>query len=285
MIKTDIPAPLINWPELLRLSSHNMMPERKPEEGDIWENAAVMYNKMAAMEREYTFAQLDAFDTSPEDTVLDVGCGPGRISVLMAQRAKSVTAIDSSEKMLNFCRENAEKAGVRNLTARLLDWNNAVLGENLERHDIVIASRSEGMRDIEKLTSFARKYAVMIAWANAPCIPDILGDLFYGTSAWEKKRSPMQRDRRLGYNVFYNMVYDLGYDPNIKIVTDGFTKDYADYEEAYADLCTLGEIRDGEMEIFRNNCNKWLSKNDKGGITFRRETKTFVLWWSPEKRF
>jgi ribosomal protein L20 len=36
-----------------------------------------------------------------------------------------------------------------------------------------------------------------------------------------------QRDRRLGYNVFYNMVYDLGHDPNIKIVTDGFTKDYA----------------------------------------------------------
>ena len=32
------------------------------------------------------------------------------------------------------------------------------------------------------------------------------------------------KDRRLGYNVFYNMVYDLGYDPNIKIVTDGFTK-------------------------------------------------------------
>ena len=66
-------------------------------------------HKMAAMEREYTFAQLDAFDTSPEDTVLDVGCGPGRISVLMAQRAKSVTAIDSSEKMLNFAGKMQKK--------------------------------------------------------------------------------------------------------------------------------------------------------------------------------
>ena len=42
MNKTDVPSPLINWPELLRLSSHNMMPERKPEEGDMWENAAII---------------------------------------------------------------------------------------------------------------------------------------------------------------------------------------------------------------------------------------------------
>jgi SAM-dependent methyltransferase len=284
MIKTDIPAPLINWPELLRLSRFHMS-ENKSEKGVMWDHAADMYNKMAAMEREYTIAQLDAFDTSPEDTVLDVGCGPGRISVPMAQRAKSVTAIDNAEKMLHYCKENARKAGVQNLTALLLDWKNAVLGENLEKHDIVIASRSEGMKDIEKLTSFARKYAVMIAWANSPCIPDILGDLFYGTSAYKKRGSPGQRDRRLGYNIFYNMVYDLGYDPNIKIVTDGFTKDYADYEEAYDDLRTLGKIEDDEMEVFRNNCNRWLSENEKGGITFRRETKSFVLWWSPEKRF
>lgn len=283
MGKADVPAPLINWPELLRLSRFNI-PKSKPGKGNMWEDAADMYNKMAAMEYEYTFNQLDAFDISPEDTVLDVGCGPGRISVLIAQRAKSVTSIDKAEKMLYYCQKNARKAGVSNLTARLLDWNNAVLGENLEKHDIVIASRSEGMRDIEKLTSFARKYAVIIAWANAPCIPDILRDLFYGTSAWENKPLPVQRDRRLGYNVFYNMVYDLGYDPNIKIVTDGFTKDYADYEEAYADLRTLGKLADDEMDTFRHNCNKWLSKNDKGSITFRRETKSFVLWWTPEKR-
>ena len=282
MIKTDIPAPLINWQELLRISRLHMS-KCKPEKG-MWDHAANMYNKMAAMEYEYTFAQLDAFDTSPEDTVLDIGCGPGRISVLIAQRVKKVTAIDNSEKMLHFCKKNAQKAGVSNITTLLLDWKNAVVRENLEKHDIVIASRSEGMKDIEKLTSFARKYAVMIAWANSPCIPDILGDLFHDTSAYAEKSLPIPRDRRLGYNVFYNMVYDLGYDPNIKIVTDGFTKDYANYEEAYADLRTLGKIEDDEMKIFRNNCNKWLSKNDKGGITFRRETKSFVLWWSPEKR-
>jgi len=279
----NVKAPLINWSELHKLSQPKP-PKRDPEDANMWDDAAYMYFKMAAMEREYTGAQLNSFNVTPEDTVLDVGCGPGRIAVPMARRSKNVTAVDSSEKMLLYCDINAQEAGLTNLKTRLLDWRTAEPEVTLEKHDIVIASRSIGMQDIEKLTSFARKYAVMIAWANSPCIPNILGDLFRGTSSFNEMHNPRPLDRRLGYNVFFNMVYDLGYDPNIKIVTDGFTKDYADYEEAYADLALLGNIEANEMDIFCSNCDKWLSKNDKEGITFRRETKSFVLWWSPEKR-
>jgi len=117
----------------------------------------------------------------PGASVLEIGCGTGRLSIPMARRAKSVTAIDSAEKMLAHCRRNAQEAGVTNLEVRSLDWKDAVLGQNLEPHDIVIASRSPGLADLIKTISFARKYVVLIAWANAPNIPMILGDLFAGT--------------------------------------------------------------------------------------------------------
>ena len=68
----------------------------------MWDRAADMYKQMAAMEKSYTVGFLDAFETRPTDTVLDVGCGPGRISVPMAQRAKSVTSVDSAQRMLNL---------------------------------------------------------------------------------------------------------------------------------------------------------------------------------------
>ena len=42
MIKTDIPAPLINWPELLRLSRLHMS-ENKSEKGVMWDHAARIY--------------------------------------------------------------------------------------------------------------------------------------------------------------------------------------------------------------------------------------------------
>ncbi len=277
---------IINWEELRQLT---MPPQRAPqrparpgeEPGNMWDKSADMYNQVAKMEKSYTLNQINAFETSKNDTVLDIGCGPGRISVPMAQRAKSVTSIDSSEKMLEYCRRNAREAGITNLDARLMDWDEAVADKNVEKHDIVIASRSPGMTDIRKTTSFAKKYVVFIAWANAPNIPTIVGDLFSGIGE-ARNFPPMRMDRRIGYNVTYNIVYDLGYDPNIRIVTDGFTRDYGSREEAYKDLWRLRETAGEIPDVFRTNVDKWLSPNQGGGVTFRRETRSFVIWWEPK---
>lgn len=245
------------------------------------DQTADMYNRMAKMEKTYTLNQINAFETAKTDTVLDIGCGPGRVSVPMALRSRSVTALDSSERMLAHCKRNAQEAGVKNLNPLLMDWKDAEPGKNLEQHDIVIACRSPGMNDIKKLCSFARKYVVVIAWANAPNIPMILGDLYAGVEG-VRKFPPMRIDRRIGYNATYNLIYDAGYDPNIKIVTDGFTSDYAAREEAYEDLWHLqGPGGTKPDPVFKKNVDKWLTPNSGGGFTFRRETRTFVIWWEP----
>jgi SAM-dependent methyltransferase len=274
--------PLINWDELRKLTMPPIPAGEKGTKGPIWDDSADMYNQMAKMEKSYTLNQINAFATSKDDTVLDIGCGPGRISVPMAQRAKSVTSIDTSEKMLAHCKKNAQDAGVTNLNAHLLDWKEAVLGENLEQHDIVIASRSVGASDIKKASRFARKYVVFIAWANSPNIPMIRGDLFKGIEK-ERKMPPMMMDRRLSYNITFNMIYDLGYEPNIKIVTDGFTREFLSREEAYEELWKLRTIPDNDIPpIFRQNVDKWLIENNKGGVTFKRETRSYVIWWDTE---
>jgi SAM-dependent methyltransferase len=274
-------SPLINWEELRQLTMPPGPPRaREGDTGNMWDKSADMYNRMARMEKTYTLNQINAFETAKTDTVLDIGCGPGRISVPMAQRAKSVTSIDSSEKMLAYCRKNAQEAGVANLNARLFDWEKAVAGENLEQHDIVIASRSPGMSDIQKISSFARKYVVVIAWANAPNIPMIIGDLFKGIDE-ARKLPPMRMDRRIGYNVTYNIIYDAGYDPNVRIVTDGFTADFTTREQAYAELWQLRELPGDIPPVFKQNADKWLTENKNGSFTFRRETRSFVIWWEP----
>ncbi|MBN1191468.1 MAG: class I SAM-dependent methyltransferase [Dehalococcoidales bacterium] len=271
-------SPLINWEEIRKLA----MPPgpQSKDKGNIWDKSADMYNRMAKMENIYTLNQINAFETTSDDTVLDIGCGPGRISVPMARRAKSVTSLDSSEKMLAHCRQNAEEAGVKNLKPLLLDWEKAVPGENLEKHDIVIASRSPGMTDIKKMSSFARKFAVVIAWANAPNIPTVIGDLFKGVEE-TRRMPPMRMDRSLGYNITYNIIYDAGYDPNVRIVTDGFTRDFLNREEAYRELWKLREVTGDIPPVFRQNVDKWLTVNQNGGVTFRRETRSFVMWWEP----
>ena len=273
-------SPLINWEEIRQLTMPAPPEGRERSPGNMWDNSADMYNRMAKMEKSYTLNQLNAFDTTKDDTVLDVGCGPGRISVAIAQRAKSVTALDSSEKMLAWCEKNAEEAGVTNINPLLMDWKDVRPGKNLGQHDIVIASRSPGMSDLKKLNSLARKYVVIIAWANAPNIPTIIGDLFKGIETG-RQLPVMKIDRRIGYNVTYNIIYDAGYDPNIRIVTDGFTRDFSSREEAYAELWKLREVPGSIPDLFRRNVDQWLTDNPDGKVTFRRETRSFVIWWEP----
>ncbi len=57
----------------------------------------------------------------PPMVIADLGAGEGTISQLMAQRAKKVIAVDSSEKMVEFGSELARKHNIGNLEYRLGD--------------------------------------------------------------------------------------------------------------------------------------------------------------------
>lgn len=284
--------PLINWEELMTINRTRLPFANKPPSGNIWDENADMYNQISDMEKPYTPNQINVFETLPTDTVLDVGCGPGRITVPMSRRAAKVTAIDTSERMLDYCRRNVQLANAKNVDIRHVDWETAELGKELEPHDIVIACRSIGMDNLAKLSRFARRLAVVITWANAPAIPQIIGDLFKGTyrDGYESPIRPM--DRRLGYNLMYNIVYDLGYEPNINIVTDGYTRNYPSREAAYDDLAKLQKIHvqtqgmhlmdENKRNIFRQNADRWLTENEDGGVTFKRESRLMVLWWETQ---
>lgn len=54
----------------------------------------------------------------PPQIVADLGAGDGSFALLLAQRARQVIAIDSSEKMLEVGREQANRAGLSNLDFR-----------------------------------------------------------------------------------------------------------------------------------------------------------------------
>ncbi|MFQ6008503.1 MAG: class I SAM-dependent methyltransferase, partial [Candidatus Zixiibacteriota bacterium] len=45
-------------------------------------------------------------------TALDIGCGTGRIALTLAKKGATVTALDVSSAMLEFCRKEARKARV-----------------------------------------------------------------------------------------------------------------------------------------------------------------------------
>ena len=57
----------------------------------------------------------------PPMVIADLGAGEGAFSLLLAQRAKKVIAVDTSAKMIEVAREQALRNGVKNLEFRLGD--------------------------------------------------------------------------------------------------------------------------------------------------------------------
>lgn len=57
----------------------------------------------------------------PPLIIADLGAGEGTLSLLLAQRAKQVIAIDNSEKMVEYGADVAKRSGVENLEYRLGD--------------------------------------------------------------------------------------------------------------------------------------------------------------------
>src|ERR1700739_4233474 len=70
----------------------------------------------------------------------DLGAGDGSFSLLLAQRATSVIAIDSSAKMIEVGREQAKRQGTKNIEFRLGDFEEVPIND--ASVDLVFFSQS-----------------------------------------------------------------------------------------------------------------------------------------------
>jgi ArsR family transcriptional regulator len=76
----------------------------------------------------------------PPMIIADLGAGEGAFALLLAERAKKVIAVDSSEKMIEVGREQALRHGVKNIDFRLGDMEEIPIRD--ARVDLVFFSQS-----------------------------------------------------------------------------------------------------------------------------------------------
>jgi SAM-dependent methyltransferase len=104
-------------------------------------------------------------------TILDIGCGTGTYTLPLALRAAQVTGIDSSEKMLGYCKRERAAHNLENVRLVQLDWTEGDI-ESLGfagGFDIVWASMTPAIRtrdDLAKMRRCAKQSCVSIGWGN-----------------------------------------------------------------------------------------------------------------------
>lgn len=96
-------------------------------------------------------------------SVLDVGCGPGTIALLLAPHMRSVVGLDYSPVMLEQLVHNARRLGLSNVTPLERAWEDDWSGVPV--CDIAVASRSGMVPDLAealaKLNAHARRRVYM----------------------------------------------------------------------------------------------------------------------------
>lgn len=212
----------------------------------------------------------------PDMTVLDVGCGPGTLTLPVAERVQAVTALDFSVGMLDILRNEADKKCLENITTIECAWEDDWKAKGVASHDIAIASRSLSVDNISaairKLDAHAKKY-VFITDRISPTPFD--PELFLAVG----------RPFHSGPDYIYtlNILYTLGIHPNVTILELEKDLFFQDYEEAYLSYSwMIKDLTGNEEEKLKRYLEQKAQPTIDGRITIRRETPPCwaLIWWA-----
>jgi len=141
-----------------------------------WDERAAAFAQRAE-QSPYTEAFLALLKPEPEWTVLDVGSGPGTLALPLASRVKAVTCIDFSANMLKILASRAAQQQLANIRTCTISWTDDWRQHGVPPHDLVIASRSLAVPDLDtalrRLTAHAvQRVAVTDRVGFGPFDPD-----------------------------------------------------------------------------------------------------------------
>lgn len=283
-------AEFVRWRELEKQTGWAVM--TTDEAAEHWDKGADGWQRRIDFEKRFSQAQVDALTRiTTEDTVLDACCGTGRLTIPLARKAGHVYGVDAGRNMLEHCRRNAEDAGLKNITLKNIgNWHRCEPGNEIPAADIAVACISPAQADIIKFSHCARKYCYSLSFTGKP-YRFFMAELFEGVNeSWGggKRPAPAKENmdgRRNGVNIPFNILYELGADPEISYVSGGWEYEAADLEEVYEYLA--GFSSDGvpadRMDIFRSNCDKRITKTADGSFRYFAETQMYVLGWDPSQ--
>ncbi len=105
-----------------------------------WDEAAPGFYKRTRKE-DYNTALFDKLILDENDTVLDVGCGEGSVTVPLAKKVKKVIGIESSPKMLEYLEKRDRDNDIDNIET-ILKPIEEITYEEIGDVDVVVCSRS-----------------------------------------------------------------------------------------------------------------------------------------------
>jgi SAM-dependent methyltransferase len=224
-------------------------------------------------EDRYVQGFLDIMKPEQEWTVLDMGCGPGILTLPLASMVKHVTAADFSQGVLDVVAEECRARNITNVTIKKLSWEDDWQAAGLEKHDVVIASRSLVADDLReatiKLDTTARKKVI---------IATIVKDGPFDRRVFEAVGRPLEAGP--DYICNYNLLYQMGILASVNFIRQEPRK-FDSPDEAFASLSwMLDSTTDSEKAKLRLLIDDHLRKDGDFWTTdYDFAPLWAVIWW------
>lgn len=144
------------------------------------------------------------------DDVLDIACGPGTYTLSMAEKAKTVAALDPAGGMLAVVMRESAASGLSNVRSIKSTWEDY---DDKENFDLVFTALSPGIKgpaELMKMERFSRRSCCYITFGESGS-NNKLGDELWELVMGEKKKNN-------DFNVTYpfNLLHSRGRKPNVR---------------------------------------------------------------------
>jgi ubiquinone/menaquinone biosynthesis C-methylase UbiE len=266
----------IDWDAMWRQESKRYS-QRSRSEKEIWDQRADSYSRGNHEHPEkldkgdYISLMLDRIEVRPEWTVLDIGSGPGILSIPLAGKVKSVTALDISPAMLAHLKIKADKAGINNISGVTSSMQAAFTNRQVGLHDVVIASRSLMVEDIKEVLKNIIFLARQAAYLTFPVVHLPFDREIYKVVGREGKKHPP-------YVYAYNMLYQMGIQANIEILCSRVTTRFTSVDEAIESLQRRNDPFN-EPELVKLKAYFRTKFEESQVFTFEGKSKWALIWW------
>ena len=221
-------------------------------------------------------------DFNPEGSrVLDIGCGPGTLSLPLSRLGAEVTALDISSGMLNKLKDAVKKEALPVDVIECSWWTADIddLGFR-NKFDLVIASMTPGIRDIEN-------FNMMMACSKNLC---------YYSNFLRRDEDRAYRDIRssiLGENSVNNMngiiypfmyLYLSGYKPSVRINHSEWKEELNWREAAEQAIDFVGRGRDFDDETKEKIMDYYQNASQNGIYCSESDVYTGMMIWEVNGR-
>ena len=240
-------------------------------------NAKVFWDITMQNDRDRIKRTLDSLPITKESRVLDIGCGPGALSLMISEKASHVTAIEPSGEMIGILQDNIKNNEISNITCVNKRWEEVDVQTDLQGpYDVVFASYSLGMMDmkdaIDKMMSCTSNY-VYLFWIAGRNLWDI-----YCPDVWSslhnKQYHPMPK-----FDVLYNILYQMGIYPNVKVSKLNYVNRFSSFDEALNYCIPIYRISNSEQEQQLSDYLMKVLKKDHDSFFLEAQTNHVEVWW------